>query len=303
MKAKAVCINAINVTRGIVRYMVLVIIVLLIAFAAHALWDISQVHRQADKSNYAIYKPTAEDQGKSFKELQAQNPQVIAWLSVYGTNIDYPVTQGHDNMKYVSTNAEGLYSLSGAIFLDCNNSKDFSDFNSILYGHHMAKKAMFGEIESFSSKGMFDSHRFGNLFFDEKDHGIEFFAFFHTDAYDSTIFTPDVQGDDRQVYLDGLLDKALHTRDIGVSAHDHIVLLSTCSSDSTNGRDILAGRITDEIYEDQFSFMTTTDEMGQTDPDDSICTVIQIPFWILLLTLILTVQLISCILVHRLRNT
>jgi sortase B len=250
MKAEMTGKKAIKAVNSIVNLAVLTIILLLIIFAGYALWDSNQIYEAADKSHYAAYKPTKADEGKSFQELQALNAEVFAWLSVYGTNIDYPVTQGRDNMKYVNTNAEGLYSLSGAIFLDCGNNKDFSDFNNILYGHHMAKKVMFGEIGEFSDKKMFDSHQYGNLYFDEKDHGIEFFAFVHTDAYDGAVFAPGVGEGQQQAYLDGLLAKAIHKRDIGVTTQDRILLLSTCSSSSTNGRDILIGRITEEVYAD-----------------------------------------------------
>ena len=144
----------------------------------------------------------------------------------------------------------------------------------------MARKAMFGEIGEFSDKSMFDTHRYGNLYFGGKDHGIEFFAFVHADAYDSTIFTADVREGQRQAYLDGLLEKATHKRDIGVSIDDRIVLLSTCSSDSTNGRDILVGRITDELYEDQFLNSKANDGMGSL-----YCLVAEINIWHLLLIL------------------
>ena len=301
MKAEAAGRKAIKIGNGLVDYFVLAIIVLLIAFAGYALWDSRQISLAADKSNYAVYKPTAGNQGKTFKELQALNAEVFAWLSVYGTNIDYPVTQGQDNMKYVNTNAEGLYSLSGSIFLDCNNSKDFSDFNSILYGHHMAHSVMFGEIEHFSNKNTFDSHRYGNLYFDEIDHGIEFFAFIHGDAYDSTIFTPNVKEGQRQAYLDGLLAMAMYTRDVGATTEDRILLLSTCSSESTNGRDILVGRITDEIYDEQIINLIINDGMDITDPDSHYCYVEDEYLWILLLALLLAIRLIIYILVtyHR----
>lgn len=292
MKSKVMGRRAIKIADGIVSYVVLSVIVLSIAFAGYALWDSNQIHQAADKSNYAAYKPAAIDEGKSFRELQALNAEVFAWLSVYGTNIDYPVTQAQDNMKYVNTNAEGLYSLSGSIFLDCSNSKHFSDFNSILYGHHMAKKVMFGEIERFSDRAVFDSHRYGNLYFDGKDHGIEFFAFVHTDAYDGTVFTPNVQGGDRQAYLDGLLAKAINKRDIEITIEDRIILLSTCSSDSTNGRDILVGRITDETYDDPTINTTTSGGKKQTGPDDQCCTVKPIPIWTVLLALLLAIRLI-----------
>ena len=258
--------RAVKIINGIVNSAVLTVIILLLVFAGYALWDSNQIFKEADKSHYAVYKPTVEDEGKSFKELQAVNADIIAWLSVYGTNIDYPVTQGRDNMKYVDTNAEGRYSLSGSIFLDCNNNKNFNDFNNILYGHHMANKVMFGEIESFSDKKMFGSHRYGNLYFDGKDHGIEFFAYIHTSAYDAAVFTPNIDEDERQAYLNNLLTNAIHKRDVEVTTEEHIILLSTCSSDSTNGRDILIGKITGEVYED--SFLNTEINDGKNSADN-----------------------------------
>ena len=224
----------------------------MVAFSGHSLWDSNQVYKAADRSQYEKYKPSELDEGKSFEELKRINPEVIAWLTVFGTNIDYPVTQGENNMKYVNTNAEGEYSLSGAIFLDSNNSKDFKDFNSIFYGHHMEKQAMFGEIETFSKKSTFESHSYGNLHFNGKDHGVEFFAFVHTDAYNRQVFTPNLT-EDMQGYLDNLMSLAIHKREIGVSIEDNIVLLTTCSSSSTNGRDILVGRITGSAFENPFT--------------------------------------------------
>jgi sortase B len=298
MKAEAMDRYTIKIINGLVNYIVLVITILLIAFAGYALWDSSQLYQAADKSNYAAYKPTAENEGKSFKELQALNAEVFAWISVYGTSIDYPVTQGPDNMKYVNTSAEGQYSLSGSIFLDSDNSKDFSDFNSILYGHHMAKNTMFGDIDLFAEKKVFDSHRYGNMFFDNKDHGLEFFAFVHCDAYDSAIFTAGVEGKYRQAYLDGLLEKAMYKRDINVTVDDNIVLLSTCSSSSTNGRDILAGRLSDEVFAPPAPGAETS---GGNSIEEICGAVLELPIWILGLALILVIRLIVYILVtyHR----
>jgi len=271
MRIEAIGRKVINAINGAVNIMVLTIILLLIAFSGYALWDSNQIHLSADKSNYTAYKPTVTNQGKSFKDLQAINPEVLAWLTVFGTNIDYPVAQGPDDMKYVNTNAEGQYSLSGSIFLDSGDNKDFEGFVNIIYGHHMAKETMFGEIGDFAQKDMFDSHRYGNLYFDGRDHGIEFFAFIHADAYDGAIFTTNVNDTGRQAYLDHLLGKAVYQRDIGVTTDDHIVLLSTCSSSSTNGRDILVGRLRDDlIYKNSF-------ESNATDNNISTLTVDSLP--------------------------
>ena len=244
-----------KIIRGIHNFidtMILFIIIIVLSFAGYSLWDTGQVYQAADSSNFERFKPSEEDEGKSFKELQEINPEVIAWLNVYGTNIDYPVTQGPDNMKYVNTDAEGQFSLSGAIFLDTNNSKDFKDFNNIFYGHFMEKQLMFGELGTFIDKEVFERHRYGNLYFDDKDHGIEFFAFLHADAYDREIFTPNVRKEDAEAYLENLLANAIHERNINVSTNDTLILLTTCSANSTNGRDILIGRLTDEVFENTF---------------------------------------------------
>ena len=235
---------------NIIGIFVLTVVLFVLAYAGYALWDFEQVHSQADKSMYTVYKPTSENEGKTFKELKQLNDEVIAWLTVYDTNIDYPITQGTNNMKYVTTNAEGRYSLSGSVFLDYRNNDGFSDFNSIVYGHNMDKKTMFGEIGYFEDERYFASHEYGNLYFNEADHGIEFFAFVHTDAYNSSIFWPNVPEEKKHEYLNVLIEEALHFRDIGVTTEDRIILLATCSPSTTNGRDILVGRIVDKVYEE-----------------------------------------------------
>ena len=299
MKAEAIIRKSIGSVNSVINIIVLTVIILLLAFAGYALWDSEQIHQAADKSHYAVYKPNTEDGGKSFKELQSVNADIFAWLSVYGTNIDYPVTQGQDNIKYINTNAEGCYSLSGAVFLDYNNSKNFSDFSSILYGHHMEKKKMFGEIGEFSDKDVFDSHQYGNLHFDGKDHGIEFFAFVHTDAYDSMVFNPNVKEEERQIFLDNLLAKAVHKRDIDITTEDNIILLSTCSSGSTNGRDILAGKISGDIYSDPFNKTGANDRKEQLYVDNRRGFLEKIPRWLLWPAGTLTVLLPALILVIK----
>jgi sortase B len=249
----------IKIINSLLNGVVLTVILTMLVFAGYALWDSSQLYQAADKNNYEIYKPAAEDEGKSFQELQAINSEVYAWLTVYGTNIDYPVAQGGDNMKYVNTNAEGEYSMSGAIFLDYNNKSDFSDFNNILYGHHMEKKAMFGEIGTFADESIFEAHKYGNLYVDGRDYGIEFFSYVHTDAYDKFFFTAALDEGERAPYLNYILLEAMYKRDIGVATTDRIILLSTCSTSSTNGRDILIGRIVNELFIDPFIYEETSD--------------------------------------------
>lgn len=256
-KAAAIARKTIWLTKEIVNTIVLVIILLLLAFSGYSMWDSAQVHRAANAVQFERFKP-ADDGGASFEELREINPEVFAWLTIYGTGIDLPVTQGDNNMKYVNMDAFGKYSLSGAIFIDFRNCPHFTDFNTIFFGHHMERQAMFGEIGDFADKEYFETRRYGKLFFDGKERGLEFFAYLHTDAYNDRVFRPRIADQNQQqTYLDMLLDTAMYVReDVAVTTKDRIVLMTTCSDITTNGRDILVGRISEEVFEDPFYIET-----------------------------------------------
>ena len=295
--------KTIRITNGCVNMVVLIVLILLLSFGCYAVWDSGQVHGAASSRNYEIYRPTAENDAASFADLQAINPDVFAWLNVYGTNIDYPVVQGQDNIRYVNTDAKGSYSLSGAIFLDYRSCPRFSDFSSIFYGHHMHNQVMFGEIELFADRSYFDARRYGMLYFGGQEHGLEFFAFVHADAYDMSVFRVNITGaEQQQDYLNLLMQMAMHIReDVVVTPDDRIVLLSTCSPSSTNGRDILIGRITDETHSDPFA-------AEQTERPSAIPGIDALPGWWTLwlragvIALLLLLILLAAVLIYTKRQ-
>ena len=238
-----------------VSYALIAILCISLVMGCYALWDSHMVHEHASAEQWKPYKPT-EPEPLSFWELQRINPEVKAWLSVYGTNIDYPVCQATKEAedKYVTTNAKGEHSLSGALFIDVANAADFSDFSTIVYGHHMENDVMFGPITDFMDKEFFDAHRYGNLFANDTDYGLEFFCIMDADAYDTSIYR-NVFVDDsaKEDYLALLRERALHWRDdVEVHADDRIVLLSTCTAGYTNAREILVGKICDERFKNPF---------------------------------------------------
>lgn len=267
-----------------IDHMVNLTALLLILIACYMLWDSNQVYQAADAKNYEAYIPT-EKHTKSFEELQKINPDIIGWIRVNDTNINYPLLQAEDDDTYMNTDAEGKYSLSGSIFLHCANKPDFSDFNNMIYGHHMEKHKMFGDVGMFTDKTYFEKHPYGNLFFDGKDHGVEFYALIQADAYNERIFS--ICPDDpkaKQAYLQEILDNALYKRNFEITQNDHLVLLITCTSELTNGRNILVGKLSDQIYpekEKPKSLGTGIDELKEK--------MRQVPVicWILLLIIVL----------------
>ena len=247
--------KAVRALSKLVSYALIAALCIPLAIGCYALWDSHTVYEHASVEQWKPYKPT-EPEPLSFWELQRINPEVKAWLSVYGTNIDYPVCQTTKEAedKYLTTNAKGEYSLSGALFMDVANAADFSDFCTIVYGHHMESDAMFGPITDFMDKEFFDEHRYGNLFVNDTSYGLEFFCIMDADAYDTSIYRHVFVGESAQEdYLALLHERALHWRDdVEVHAGDRIVLLSTCTAGYTNAREILVGKICDERFNDPF---------------------------------------------------
>lgn len=284
--------NAIRLLDSIINLMVLLLFLTVITFGSYAIWDTQQLYQEAEEEHYEQYKPVAGET-LSFSQLQKINPDVFGWLTVYGTNIDYPLVQGEDNVTYVNTSVTGEPLLSGSIFMDYRNRRDFSDFNSILFGHHMDHQVMFGELGQFAEEDYFDSRQYGNLYVGGRDYGIEFFAFLQVDAYDRQTYTPAIKGEANCLeYVEFLLEEAVYTRPIRVEAEDHLVLLSTCSSDATNGRHILVGKLSTTVYEDPFRNDTAW-EFGGRDLWDWVWV------WLILLLVMVIVLIIG---IRRKRN-
>ena len=259
-------------------------LLVLLIFGGYSLWDSHQVYQAADAANYTVYRPS-EDDTKSFDELRAINPEVIGWLTVIDTPIDYPLTQADNNETYINTNVEGEFTLSGSIFLDYRNSPDFDDFYNIVYGHHMEQKLMFGSLSDFAEKAYFDSHPYGNLFYQGKNHGLEFFALVLTDAYDGRFFHPDLEEEEeRESLLEHVFAEAIQKRDLPVTIHDHLVVLSTCTSTITNGRYLLFGKISEDLYLREEP-ETKRQVIRGTGIDRQIQTLNQIPCWAWILLL------------------
>ena len=334
-----------TLSRALDNIVLLTLLVCLI-LAGYALWDTHQMLNAANAAQFTEYKPTNEDQ-KSFEELRAMNPDVIGWLTIYDTTIDYPVLRSpKSNDDYLSKNAEGEWEGSGSLFLDHQNKADFSDFNTIIFGHHMAGPAMFGEIDEFLNKDYFDKHEYANLFYSEtglelvqnngatglqyefvnyqgRNHGVQIFAMIQADGHNPAIYrVPATTLEAKQATLQKIADYAVMVRNLqtgetrqlgkagaaqptktgtvdpsffGVTENDHIVLMSTCSADITNGRFVLCGKILDNEVPNPFPEEEKEQRILGIDVGKVRDTILKLPLWqwiLLLIALILLTGLL-----------
>lgn len=210
------------------------------------------------------YNPIDHHEEKGFYQLEQKYPDVKGWISIEGTHIDYPLLQSEDNVKYLDHNAFGDYVVTGSIFLDYRFNANFTNFNTIIYGHHVPTGDMFGDIKKFTNKDFFDTHRYGTIYYNGEEKELEIFGILEVDAYDMNIYRPLSDNiEENQAYYQYLLSKATYKRDVSVTSEDKICLLSTCFVDVTNGRHILLAKINPVLKKEQRSTSSIPNALPQ----------------------------------------
>ena len=189
-------------------------------------------------------KTNGQNDSVDFSSLEEINPDVVAWLTCEGTEIDYPVVLGTDNDYYLRHLFTGERNKLGAIFIDYRNHGDFSDKNTIIYGHNMKDGSMFSSLTKYKNQNYYDSYPAMVLYTPDGDYKIELFAGIIVDGnYESIRF--DFKNDhDFQSYIDSLKKMSTFESNTIVEADDQIVTLCTCSYEFNNARYALYGKLT-----------------------------------------------------------
>lgn len=215
-------------------------------YSVYCLWDNNQIIQEAENVQEDIlkYKPEVTEDGPSFQEIMAINPDVCAWVTMYDTQIDYPIVQGEDNQTYISMNVFGEFALAGSIFLDTRNSRDFTDAYSLIYGHHMANNKMFGDLDLYKEVDFFEKSREGILLLPGKTHDLEVLACMVVESSDKVIFEPDKWKNSVDTVLNYAERNALHINEellnkVKGQEDLQIISLSTCSNESEEARTIV----------------------------------------------------------------
>ena len=175
---------------------------------------------------------------------QAVNSDIVAWLYCPDTVIDYPVCQGEDNSYYLMHLADGTYNRNGCLFIDCGNAGDFSDDNTVIYGHHMASGKMFASLIKYADQSYYDAHPVMYLTVEDQQYEVELFAGYVT-TMDSSAYT--LNCGTRHEFAEwlrevsGKSDFTPHQMTLGTE--DRIVTFSTCAYNFQNARYVVHGRL------------------------------------------------------------
>ena len=215
------------------------------------------VTQEASKQAYTASQEEKEYLANKFKGLLATNSETVGYVYIPGTQLDEPVVQTTDNATYLDKTFEGVHQpLMGAVFMDADNKKDFSDRLTWLFGHARGSKVpdhrMFKDVNYYSSQDYFDKHPYVVIETPERKYYYEAVAVVivpETTAFYRTSFEDDA---DFEKQLTAIYDEAkVKKPNVKVSPKDKYMVLSTClEEDDTIRTNIYLRQIPDSEMTD-----------------------------------------------------
>lgn len=236
--------------RRITSVVLLVVAVVLAGVACYLYMDTQHQYDVQEQVNEKLAAYARVEDGGSrppevdWAGLKAVNGDVVAWLQIPGTVINYPVFQGDDNDEYLRTSAEGTYSVGGQVFMDSeNNSANLTDEQTILYGHHLKDGSMFKQVADMDDQTFFDSIRTVWYLTPDNTYELEPLFAYHVKEDDTTVrqFNWGSPAEFRsylQSKLSGASAKRADASTI-VEGCDHVLTLATCNYIEGKGRTVV----------------------------------------------------------------
>lgn len=226
---------------AVISWVVIAVASVVLVFSLVQIFDIKS-EDWASESIYNKLKEVAnasEQQGETsgdstgrkidFGALEEINEDIVGWIYVPNTKIDYPLVIGEDNDYYISHNAEKAEFRAGAIFLDYQNKPDFSDQNTIIYGHRMNDGSMFGTLNKYESDAFFRENDTVYIYLpDGSVNKYKIFSAYVVNEVDET-YTIGFSSDEAyEQYLKKMRGRSPYKSEVELNAQDNIITLSTC---------------------------------------------------------------------------
>jgi SrtB family sortase len=173
-----------------------------------------------------------------------QNDDIIGYLKIDGTSIDYPVTHYKDdaNIYYLSRDINKKESIAGWVYMDYENDITRDDQNIIIYGHNMRQDIMFHSLRYYQDKEFYDEHKyiiFNTLY---ENFVWEIFSFYRTDINFPYIQVYFQSQDEFFDLAQQMKAKSWYDTGVEVSKTDHVLTLSTCTNEEEDTRFVVNAR-------------------------------------------------------------
>ena len=184
------------------------------------------------------------------QELKKENEDIIAWIQIPGTKIDFPVLQGQDNEYYIRHTYKKEYSVDGSIFLDKDYNWDKPSDNLLIYGHNNKNGNMFQDLLKYEDKNYYKEHPTINFTTVNEDCVYEIIAVFKSRVYYKSernvfryyYFINAENEEEYNYYVEESKKASLY--DTGKTAEygEKLLTLSTCEYSQEDGRFVIVAK-------------------------------------------------------------
>lgn len=178
-----------------------------------------------------------------FETLRQENPDIIGWIYWENTCIHYPVVQGQDNDHYLYRLFDGTWSFSGTPFADYRLKGDFTDFQTIVYGHNMKNGTMFAPITGYQTQEFYEENPVMWLLTPNGDYKVELLAGLLTDDKGIARLAT-VDQENAEEFLQAIRENSTFRSEVPATPEDRFLILSTCDYSFDNARYAVVGKLT-----------------------------------------------------------
>ena len=233
----------------------MIVFILALAYIINHLEEGEEIKQESDLLNTIEIEETQVTPQKTermlqIEKLQEQNSDIVGWIEVEGTNINYPVLQGEDNGYYMNHNYKKEENTYGSIFLDKDYDWSIPSSNLLLYGHNLQNGELFHDILNYKDKSYYEEHPVIRFTTEKEDSEFEIISAFYSIVYyksETNVFRYYyfINADNEEEYNEFVENaKEASIYDTGKTAEygDQLITLSTCSYHTEDGRFAVVAR-------------------------------------------------------------
>jgi len=233
------------------RFVLFIILILLFVYSTFQVgyWVYSNINlsKQDEKIKEETKVVKEDEKGQKvetvdFSKLKEINQDVVGWIKIANTNINYPILQTNDNEYYLKRDIYKQYSSCGSVFMDYRNNKEFEDKNTVIFGHNLTLGKMFSDLQKIP-KGELGNEIYVDIDIENKQKQYKVFSSYKTEPLEDPI-TINIK--DSKEFIDKALKNSQINFQTQPNEQDSIITLSTC--DNTGKKRIIVHAV--EILEE-----------------------------------------------------
>lgn len=175
--------------------------------------------------------------------LREENEDVVGWIHIPGTRVNYPIMQGDNNEYYLKHTWNNYSNGAGSIFMETQNSADLTDFNTVIYGHNMGDGSMFATVHFYAQSWFAEKNPYIYIKTDAGIWRYEVFASYNASTEGTTYGLSFNQPQTRQDFLDAALAQSQIQTKVLPEITDRIITLSTCTGMGYDSRRVVLARL------------------------------------------------------------